>query len=391
MPWKLTFPEDQRVQFIVEAIYGPSSVTELCRTFGVSRKTGYKWLARYDDHGPAGLTDRSRAPHHHPNAVAPEIVSRLVSIREAHPTWGPRKLLAWLADSEPTLELPAASTVGGLLKRLNLVRTRRHRHRAPPMTMPFGACDGCNDVWCTDFKGWFRVGDGTRCDPLTLTDAYSRFLLRCDAVPGTRSVDVRPCFEAAFREFGLPLAIRNDNGAPFASNGAAGLSALSIWWIHLGIRPERIEPGRPEQNGRHERMHRTLKEETARPPRATLRAQQLAFDRFRKVYNEERPHEALGQKPPSSVFQPSLRRLPSRLPEIEYPATFELRTVQSKGAIKWKGRRVYVGEALEGEVIALEEVGDAVYRVTFGPIELGRIKDDLPHLGLVRPKRTSRR
>jgi transposase InsO family protein len=391
MPWKLAFLEDQRVQFIVEAIYGTSSITDLCRTFGISRKTAYKWLDRYEREGAAGLIDRSRAAHTHPNAMAPATADRLIALRRKHPTWGPRKLLAWLAQREPDLELPAASTVGDLLKRLHLVRARRFRPRVPAMTAPFGACGSPNDVWCADFKGWFRVGDGTRCDPLTLTDAYSRYLLRCDAVPSTREEDVRATFQSAFEEYGLPSAIRHDNGPPFASRGAGGLSRLSVWLVHLGITPERIEPGHPEQNGRHERMHRTLKEETALPPRHTLRAQQLAFDRFQRVYNEERPHEALGQQTPASVYQASLRRMPARLPELEYPPDVELRSVRSCGDIKWNNRYVYIGQALAHEIVSLQEVAYDTFVVRLGPIELGRIKEDLPHLGLIRPKRPRRR
>ena len=391
MPWQKLFPEDQRVQFIVEATYGPSSVVDLCRSFGISRKTAYKWLARYDREGPAGLIDRSRAPHTHPNAIAEDIVGHLVALRRLHPTWGPRKLIASIHAREPELVLPAASTVGDLLKRLRLVRTRRYRVRTPAMTAPFEACGAPNDVWCADFKGWFRVRDGSRCDPFTLTDAYSRYLLRCEVVASTDGIAVRASLESAFKEFGLPKAIRHDNGPPFATKGAGGLSKLGIWLVHLGITPERIEPGHPEQNGRHERMHRTLKEETALPPRQTLRAQQLAFDRFRRQYNEERPHEALGQKPPASVYEPSLRRLPAMLPELEYPPDVELRTVRSTGEIKWQNRHVYIGEALAREIVSIQPVAYNTHVVCLGPIELGRINDDAPHLGLIRPHRTRRR
>jgi len=391
VPWQKLFPEDQRVQFIVEATYGPSSVVDLCRSFGISRKTAYKWLARYDREGPAGLIDRSRAPHTHPNAIAEDIVGHLVALRRLHPTWGPRKLIASIHAREPELVLPAASTVGDLLKRLRLVRTRRYRVRTPAMTAPFEACGAPNDVWCADFKGWFRVRDGSRCDPFTLTDAYSRYLLRCEVVASTDGIAVRASLESAFKEFGLPKAIRHDNGPPFATKGAGGLSKLGIWLVHLGITPERIEPGHPEQNGRHERMHRTLKEETALPPRQTLRAQQLAFDRFRRQYNEERPHEALGQKPPASVYEPSLRRLPAMLPELEYPPDVELRTVRSTGEIKWQNRHVYIGEALAREIVSIQPVAYNTHVVCLGPIELGRINDDAPHLGLIRPHRTRRR
>jgi transposase InsO family protein len=390
MPWKLTYPEDQRVQFIVEVLNGPSSMADLCRTFGISRKTGYKWLGRYDQDGPAGLVDRSRAPRHHPNALAADIAARLLNVRERHPTWGARKLLAWLETRDPELCLPAVSTVNALLKRLNLVHPRRFRHRVPPMTAPFGACGEPNDTWCADFKGWFRVGNGSRCDPLTISDAFSRFLLRCQAVQATGAAGVRPTFEAAFREYGLPRAMRSDNGPPFASKAAGGLSALSIWWVRLGITPERIEPGKPEQNGRHERMHLTLKQETARPARQSLRAQQVAFDRFRHVFNHERPHEALGQQPPATAYAPSPRRLPTHLPEMTYPDHFEVRHVGDNGIIRWQGRPVYVGAVLKDQHVGLEEIAEATWLVRFGPVELGRLKDDLPHLGLIRPSRRKR-
>lgn len=391
MPWQKVFPEDQRVQFVIEATQGPSSIAELCRAFGISRKTGFKWLARYDEFGVPGLLDQSRAPLTHPNAVPAAILERLVGLRKAHPTWGPRKILAVVHKRDPKLPLPAASTVGDWFKRLQLVRPRRLRRRSPPMTLPFGTCAAPNDTWCVDFKGWFRTRDGTRCDPLTITDAASRYLLRCQVVVRTDESGVFPVFESAFREFGLPLAIRSDNGPPFASLGAGGLSRLGVWWIRLGIRPERIEPGHPEQNGRHERMHRTLKEETTQPPRNTLRAQQLAFDRFRRVYNEERPHEALDQLTPAAVYQPSPRLMPTTLPELDYPAHMEVRSVRHSGEIKWKGRMVRINKALCGETVGIEAISDDTYVVRLGPVELGRLKDGLPHLGLIRPQRPKRR
>jgi transposase InsO family protein len=387
MPWKKWFPEDQRVQFIVEATQGPGSIAELCRAFGISRKTGFKWLARYDELGVSGLVDRSRAPHTHPNVIPTATVEQLVAVRQKHPTWGPRKVLAALRMRAPDQELPAPSTVGDWFKRLHLSQPRRVRRRAPPMTAPFGACDGPNDTWCADFKGYFLTGDGSRCDPLTISDAHSRFLLRCHAVARTDERGVRPVFESAFREYGLPRAIRSDNGPPFASIGAGGLSRLSVWWIHLGIRPERIVPGHPEQNGRHERMHRTLKQETARPPKPTLWAQQVAFDEFRRIYNEERPHDALDGKPPAAVYARSPRAMPFVLPEIEYPGHVELRRIPADGAIKWRGHKVYISQALADEIVGIEEISDDTYVVRIGEVELGRIKESLIHLGLLRPKR----
>jgi putative transposase len=391
VPWKKAYPEDQRIQFIVEATQGPSSIAELCRAFGISRKTGFKWLARYDELGVAGLVDRSRAPHTHPNAVRSTTVERAVALRQAHPTWGPRKVLFALRARAPELDLPAPSTVGGWFRKLHLAQPRRVRHRAPPMTAPFGACDGPNDTWCVDFKGYFHTGDGARCDPLTITDAYSRFLLRCHAVARTDEYGVRPVFESAFKEYGLPRAIRSDNGSPFASTGAGGLSRLSVWWVHLGIVPERIEPGHPEQNGRHERMHRTLKAETARPPKATLREQQVAFDRFRRIYNDERPHDALGGKVPADVYSPAPRAMPAFVPDLEYPAHFEERRIHTDGNMKWNGAKIYISQALANETVGLEEISDGTYVVHLGAVELGRIRADLPHLGLIRPKRPKRR
>jgi putative transposase len=390
MPWKLTLTEDQRVQFVIEALHGESSLADLCRSFSISRKTAYKWLARYEQEGPVGLTDRSRAPHGHPHALDELVAARLVDVRQKHPTWGARKLLAWLRAREPELSLPAVSTANALLKRLNLLHRRRVRHRAPPMTTPFGSCAAPNDCWCVDFKGWFRVGDGSRCDPLTLSDAFSRFLLRCQAVPGTSAVHVRPVFEAAFKEYGLPKAIRSDNGSPFATRGAGGLSALSVWWVRLGITPERIEPGKPEQNGRHERMHLTLQAETAQPARQTIRAQQAAFDGFRHVFNHERPHEALGQQPPATIYEPSPRRMPIHLPDVTYPDHFEIRRANKSGCIKWRNRFAYISQAVAHEPVGLEEVEDGIWVVRFGPIELGRLKEDALHLGLIRPPSRAR-
>lgn len=390
MPWKLSFPMDQRVQFVVEALHGDHTIADLCRCFAISRKTAYKWLARYEKDGALGLVDRSRAPHHHPNSLLPHVAERILDVRRKHPTWGARKLLAWL-ESRTEMVLPATSTVNALLKRHDLVRPRRRRHRAPPMSQPFTACHQSNDTWCVDFKGWFRVGDGSRCDPLTISDAFSRFLLRCVAVPEPRAPDVRAVFESAFREYGLPKAIRSDNGPPFASVGAGGLTTLSAWWIRLGIRPERIEPGKPEQNGRHERMHRTLKAETTRPPRRSIRAQQLAFNDFRDVFNHERPHEALGQVTPATAYEPSQRRMPRGLPDMTYPDHFEVRYVETNGRIKWRGTMVYVSHALCREHVGLEELDDGVWVVRFGPVELGRLDDRSLHLGLIRARSTPKR
>ena len=304
MPWKETCPMDERVKFIGMYLEGELSMVELCRQFGVERKTGYKWVHRYEQGGPAGLVDRSRAPHHHPNAVVREIEDAIVTLRGRRPRWGPKKLRVKLGRREPPVSWPAASTIGEILQRHGLVVSRRRKRRTPPYVAPLLSAEQPNDVWCADFKGWFRTGDGSRCDPFTLSDSASRLLLRCQAVLHPDEESVRPVLDAAFREFGLPRAIRTDNGPPFATTTVRGLSRLSVWWIKLGIVPERIEPAKPAQNGRHERLHRTLKQETASPPARTLRLQQRAFDQFREYDNHDRPHEALEQQTPHRSIIP---------------------------------------------------------------------------------------
>jgi len=321
MAWMERSRMDERVQLVAEYLKGERTMTSLCQDFGVSRKTAYKWLARYAEGGPAGLHDRSRAARNHPNRLDETVVETLLLARRAHPYWGPRKILAWLARQEPELALPVASTVSALYAKYGLSLARQARRRTPPYTDPFADACAPNRVWCADFKGDFPTGDGRRCYPLTLTDAFSRALLRCTALRSTKTVGVWPVFEAAFRELGLPDAIRTDNGTPFASRGAGGLSKLSVWWMKLGIRHERIEPGHPEQNGRHERMHRTLKQETLRPVARTARLQQGRFDRFRHEFNHDRPHEALGNDTPWSRYAPSERAYPRKLRSIDRVST----------------------------------------------------------------------
>jgi transposase InsO family protein len=300
------------------------------------------------------------------------VAARVLALRATHPTWGPRKLVAALAAQAPAEAWPAASTVGDLLRRHGLTVPRRRRAHAPPRTQPLAHADGPNRVWCADFKGWFRTGDGAKCTPFTLSDAYSRYLLRCQALGDqTDTTLVRPLFEAAFREFGLPAAIRTDNGPPFASTGAGGLSPLSVWWVRLGIVPERIKPGTPAENGRHERLHRTLQAETAAPPAASRRAQQQAFDDFRRLYNEERPHEALGQVPPVRAYQPSPRPFPRGLPALTYPAGWDVRRVRHNGQIRCGRGWVYLSATLAGEAVGLAPTTDGCWDLAFGPVRLG--------------------
>ena len=306
-----------------------------------------------------------------------------MATRRTHPTWGPRKLLALLREENHRIRLPAASTVGDLLKRYGLSEPRKCVRKVAPYTKPFAACTRPNEVWCTDFKGQFQTGDLTLCYPLTITDAHSRFILRCQGMRRPTGAAVRPHFEMAFREFGLPKAIRCDNGSPFATRGPHGFSRLSIWWLKLGILHERIKPSHPEQNGRHERMHRTLKQETAKPPRSTMRAQQYAFDTFAEEFNFQRPHEAIGQKPPSTVYHPSRRRFPENLPEFEYSMKHQVRRVIEGGRIRWKGGLIYIGDQFSGEPIGLQRATEDTWEVWLGPARLGLVDHTRPRLSLI--------
>ena len=296
MVWKETCAVDERMRFVMAVDAGEEAVAVLCRRFGISRRVGYKWLDRYGALGVDGLADRSRAPRHHPHAVSAAIAERCIAVRRAHPTWGPFKVRAWLERAAPEVSWPAASTIGALFDREGLTVKRRFRRRGPPASAPFAACEAANDVWCIDFKGWFLTGDGLRREPLTLTDAHSRYLLRCQAVAAGDTEHVWPILDAAFREYGLPLAMRSDNGPPFASVGAGGLSRLAVRVIKAGVTPERIAPGKPQQNGRHERFHLTLQQDTASPPAASLRRQLERFRAFQRVYNHDRPHQGARQR-----------------------------------------------------------------------------------------------
>ena len=380
MPWKATCHMDERMQFIARVLAGEDEMTALCREYGVSRKTGYKWLGRYITEGAAGLAERSRAPLQHGQAHDLAVVQAVLGLRQRWPHWGPKKLRVKLVEHHPELPVPAASTIGEWLRREGVAGRSRQRRRCPPYTQPFAAVSAANDVWCTDFKGWFRTGDGRRCDPFTLTDAHSRYLLRCQAVARPDEENVRPIFEAAFKEQGLPLAIRSDNGPPFASPGVGGLSRLAVWWIKLGIRPERIVAGKPQQNGRHDRVHRTLNQETATPPAASVAAQQTRFDAFRAVYNNERPHEALGQQTPALLYEPSPRPYPDRVEHPHYGEEVAVRRVRSTGQIKWAGELIFVGEALIGEPVGIRETEGGDWLVRYADVELGYIHPQRPRL-----------
>jgi putative transposase len=373
-----------RQEFIEAWTKYTGTFSEHCDRWNVSRQSAYDWLERVRLSGFDGLVTKSSAPHHCPHETPNEIVELVIAARKLHPTWGPRKLRPWLLTRHRDIELPAPSTMGEILKRAGLVPKRRRRQRMAVYSAPFANVEAPNDVWTTDFKGQFHTRDGKLCYPLTIADAHSRFFLRCDGylVPDESA---RASFESAFIEFGLPGAIRSDNGTPFCGSRApAGLSTLSVWWIRLGIMPERIEPASPWQNGRHERMHRTLKEDATRPPQANLKAQQRAFDAFRYEYNHERPHESLDQKPPVSVYNKSSRPYPKKLPELQYSDEHVLRGVSTCGHFRWRGRRYWLSSTLAGEVIGLKPASDGVWDVHFGPILLGTLHDDRPELGLVR-------
>jgi putative transposase len=389
MPWREVCTMDEKMRFIGALLAGEESMTELCERFGVSRKTGYKLRGRYLALGAAGVAERSRAPQVIPWAISEAQAEAIVGMRRAHPSWGPKKLRASLHNRAPAQRWPAPSTIGELLRREGLSQPRKRRRCASPSPSPLRTAVTANDLWCIDFKGWFRTADGVRCDPLTVTDAFSRYLLCLKLVARPDHAHCRSELERVFREYGLPSAIRSDNGAPFASVGAGGLSRLSVWWVKVGIMPERIDPGQPQQNGRHERMHRTLKAECASPAAANTAAQQRRCDQFRAEFNHERPHEALGQTPPAQHYMPAARVYPARLEDPHYPADFELRRVRSNGEIKWQGELVFIGEALIGEVIGLIETQDGDAEVYFGPVPLGVI--DGVTLKLMRQRSTAGR
>lgn len=372
MPWKESSVVEERMRFVMEHEEGECSMAELCRRYGISRETGYVWTRRHRAEGVDGLRDRSRAPCRPGNRTLAEIEAAVLELRRQHMRWGPRKLKCVLERTEPEIEWPAASTMGEMLAREGLVIARKQHRRVPPHTQPFAAASAPNRVWCTDFKGWFLTGDGDRIDPLTITDAYSRYLLRCQAVEKTDTERVQAIFAAAFGEYGMPEVIHSDNGAPFAARAVNGLSRLSLWWMKLGIRPERSKAGHPEQNGRHERMHRTLKQETASPPAATARAQQQSFNRFRREYNEMRPHEALDMQTPASVYACSPRVYPGRVREPEYDGEIEVRRVQKQGQFRWRSERVFLGTIFEGERVGLLPADDRYFTVYYAqfPIAL---------------------
>jgi putative transposase len=377
MPWRETLLMDQRVQFIADYQRDVFDVAELARRYGISRKTAYKWIGRYAATGPDGLRDRSRRPAHCPHETPALIVAALLEVRRHHPSWGAKKLLKVVATRQPTWTLPARSTVCDLLDRAGVIPTSTRRTVPAHPGRPLVPMMAPNGTWTADFKGQFKTRNGVYCYPLTIVDGFSRYLLACQGLLSTAIVTARPVFLRLFQEHGLPAIIRTDNGVPFATTALGRLSTLSVWWIRLGILPELIAPASPQQNGRHERMHRTLKAEATRPPSGNLQAQQIRFNRFRHEYNDDRPHEALNQETPASLYRSSGRALPRQLAPLEYPGHYEVRLVSRNSGIRWKKRWVCVTHTLAGEYVGLEEVGDGLWDVYFGPLKLGRMDERL--------------
>jgi transposase InsO family protein len=366
---------EQRERFIHDHRVALYTMAELCARYGISRKTGYKWLGRFADAGRQGLQERSRAPRHCPHRIPNEVAALICEGRRQHPSWGPAKLLAWLRPRHPGVAWPAVSTAGDLLARRGLVKhRRRRRHYLHPGVVPATTTQP-NDLWTADFKGHFRTRDGLYCYPLTIADQHTRYLLACHGLLSTQGGGVRPVFERLFRTYGLPGAIRTDNGVPFATTGIHGLSQLNVWWLRLGIQHQRILPAHPQQNGAHERMHKTLKGEAIRPPRANLALQQRAFNAFRRLYNDERPHAALAGRPPAALYRPSPRAYPAVLPPIEYPGHYIVKRVTNAGTVRFKKRLVFIATPLKQHPIGFEEVADGIWSIYFCRILLARIDE----------------
>lgn len=372
MPWKVSDPVSERVVFVKRWLEG-ERVADLCREFGISRKTAYKMRARYEEFGAQGLFDRPRARLTMASRTPPEVEKLILSVREKHPTWGPKKIEASLLERTAGLKVPCDATINAILNRNHVVR--RRRRRSSPYA-PYGArlrkATQPNEVWCADYKGQFKLGTGRYCYPLTITDRFSRLVIRCEALESTDGRHALTVFEQAFREYGLPTVIRTDNGAPFATRSLWALSRLSVRWLRLGIWPERIAPSHPEQNGQHERMHLVLKQETTRPAGANMLQQQERFDRFVHVYNTERPHEALGQRTPASVYVRSRREYPSALPELEYPMHDHTLRVYGAGDL-WltRGHVFFLSAVLAGQRVGVREVEDGRWLVSFMQFDLG--------------------
>jgi putative transposase len=377
MPWKQVRPMDEKIRFISDHLMGVFTFAELCDRYGISRKTGYKWVDRYMEHGVDGLKNRSRKPHRSPSKTTLALEEAVVTIRHEHPTWGPKKIRVQLEGQRRPEPILSESTITRILRRHGCITKPRPRRRRAHPGKPTTVATTPNHLWCADFKGQFKTRDGVYCYPLTVTDAYSRYVLTISGFLSPDLAHTKPAFEWLFTTYGVPDRIRTDNGTPFASTALGRLSQLSVWWIQLGILPELIELGHPEQNGRHERMHRTLKAEATRPPEADMTAQQQRFDAFQREFNQERPHEALQQATPASVYTVSAKKMPSAPKLLDYPAHFEVRIVSTNSGIRWKSGWVSVSHILAGQPIGLEAVDEGLWEVWYGPVRLGRLDERL--------------
>ncbi len=388
MSWKICSRMGERIRFAKLALQARWTFAELCGRFGISRTVGYKWKKRFIQWGQKGLKDRSRRPHRSPNRISRRWVKWIRRLRQQHRTWGARKILGWLTRAYPRLDLPSERTIASYLKTMKLTKGQRRRRRGPWIKRPpLTQAKGTNQVWTVDFKGWFRTGNGQRIEPLTVRDLYSRYGLEVRLLESQRWKPVQTTMRRLFRRYGLPEAIRVDNGMPFGSTGPAGLSRLSVWWTSLGIRVEFIDPGHPEQNGAHEQFHRVLKRETTRPPAMTMRAQQRRSNKWRREYNIERPHEGLKQRTPASLYRRSPRRYSPK--PMEYPDQWPIRQVRTKGEIKWKGRKRFLGEAFVGMRVGFQQLSAESHRVYFGRVLLGEMHDQ--DEGGLRPTALARR
>ena len=367
-----TTPQRQRQAFYRDYESGQWSMSELCRRFNISRPTGYKWVARIEEEGLQAVEDRSRAPMRHPNQTDPKIERAILELRDEY-GWGAQKLLQILERRHPKWDLPARSTVNAILDRHDKLRKNRGRTRWAHPGAARLQTDAPNQVWPADFKGQFKTRDGVYCYPLTVTDHYSRKLLLCKGLPSIKTGGVKPAFKRLFQELGLPDAIRTDNGAPFASQGIYGLCELNVWWMRLGIVHQRITPRSPQENGQHERMHKDLKREAARPPAHNLRSQQKKLDAFQQRYNEERPHAALDGAFPEELYQPSEKKYSGRLRRPEYPGHFEVRKISTFGAFRLHSRQIFLSNALVHDYVGLEEIDDDLWNIVYYHTVLGRL------------------
>lgn len=375
MPWIETEPMNEKMKFITAFLNKDSGVTfkELCETFNISSKTGYKYVKRYESEGIDGLKERSRAPHNQAKRIPLNIEENILELKLKYPSWGAKKIRNWLLQESQDIHWPARSTIDDLLKKHKLVIPAKRKRRVKAYSNPLQDCNHSNDIWSIDYKGQFMLGNKELCYPLTITDNFSRYLLAVEGSPKISGLEVQKVLTRLFIEFGLPLAIRSDNGAPFAGCGLAGLSKVAVWLIKLGIVPERIRKGHPEENGRHERMHLTLKKETASPPQFNQKQQQQSFDQFKKIYNEERPHEGIEFQRPSWLYAQSPRSFPTRIPKIEYDSTMDkTRKIRTNGTMKWLGKEVFVSETLIGESIGMRQTEDGEWMLfySFLPIAL---------------------